>query len=807
VADVPASAATVPGSSPSLTPATPAPAASGGPRPADLPFVGADATRLLLAWWTKVRPDQLGDADSIESLTDGASSRRNQLLVDLGAELSLGAIDGAAEADIPTLCAQVNGLSRGYKPLGPVLSAATGDHLRKVLGPLGARQSAIADRVTGAWQLGDGWALHTLIEVAAGTREGASVRGGDLATLTVPGSAAELDGLIDAAVAAVAARQGVAVSLPSAGGGGDITLDAAALAGVTGGITSALASTARHLLSQLGEDAPAAAVTEDTAEAREALDRIDVELGSEWLNLTAPAFDAGRAVLLDDRWASAREDVARVATGQLAEAAVTGAGPIVAAQARWLGLDVLAKQAEDTTKGAWADEVAVVTGASKGSIAAAIVEDLLAGGATVVATTSNLDGKRLAWFKELYRTHARVGASLWVVPANLASYADVDALVAWVTTEQTRRLGPTTEVVKPALHPTLLFPFAAGPVMGDLADAGGKAELQARILLWSVERLVGADWGRNRVHVVLPGSPNRGMFGGDGAYGEAKAALDAMVAKWSAESGWPERVTLAHAIIGWVAGTGLMGANDAMVTAVRNAGVRVWSPDEMAAQLLGLCTTAARESAAERPLHLDLAEGLDGIDLRAVAKQAAEAAAAAAEDSTDETRPSPSTRSRPRRPSSRRTPSRSCPTCPPRPEDLVVIVGAGELGPWGSSRTRHQVEVGDGLSAAGVLELAWSTGLVRWDAQGSSWYDVESGDAVAEHEIRDRYHDTVVERCRHPTYGDDGTMVDNSAPLMAQVFLDQDMTFRVESEAEAQAFVAADPSHTTAARAATVAGW
>ncbi|WP_238473626.1 type I polyketide synthase [Nocardioides cavernaquae] len=804
--DVPASAATVPGGSPSLVPATPAPAASGGPRPADIPFVGADATRLLLAWWTKVRPDQLGDADSIESLTDGASSRRNQLLVDLGAELSLGAIDGAAEADLPTLCAQVNGLSRGYRPLGPVLSAATGDHLRKVLGPLGARQSAIADRVTGAWQLGEGWALHTLVEVAAGTREGASVRGGDLATLTVPGSAAELDGLIDAAVAAVAARQGVSVSLPSAGGGGEVTLDAAALAGVTGGITSALASTARHLLAQLGEDAPAAAVAEDTAEARAALDRIEVELGSEWLNLTAPAFDAGRAVLLDDRWASAREDVARVATGQLSDAAVTGAGPIVAAQARWLGLDDLATQAEDTTRGVWADEVAVVTGASKGSIASAIVEDLLAGGATVVATTSNLDGKRLAWFKELYRTHARVGASLWVVPANLASYADVDALVAWVTSEQTRRLGPTTEVVKPALHPTLLFPFAAGPVMGDLAEAGGKAELQARILLWSVERLVGADWGRNRVHVVLPGSPNRGIFGGDGAYGEAKAALDAMVAKWSSESGWPERVTLAHAIIGWVAGTGLMGANDAMVTAVRNAGVKVWTPDTMAAELLALCTTAARESAAERPLHLDLAEGLENVNLRDVAAEAQKAMAAAAAEEVEvaETVTIDALPSSPAQ-----LPAYSSidlADVPAAPEDLVVIVGAGELGPWGSSRTRHQVEVGDGLSAAGVLELAWSTGLVRWDAQGSSWYDVESGDAVAEQEIRDRYHDTVVERAGIRTYGDDGTMVDNTAPLMAQVFLDQDLTFRVESEAEARAFVAANPAQTTAAPTAD-GGW
>ena len=42
--------------------------------------------------------EQIAAGDSIETLCDGVSSRRNQLLLDLGTELSLGAIDGAAEA-------------------------------------------------------------------------------------------------------------------------------------------------------------------------------------------------------------------------------------------------------------------------------------------------------------------------------------------------------------------------------------------------------------------------------------------------------------------------------------------------------------------------------------------------------------------------------------------------------------------------------------------------------------------------------------------------------------------------------------
>ena len=43
----------------------------------------------------------------------------------------------------------------------------------------------------------------------------------------------------------------------------------------------------------------------------------------------------------------------------------------------------------------------------------------------------------------------------------MASYTDVDDLVDWIGSEQTENLGGTTGVVKPAMKPTLLFPFAA----------------------------------------------------------------------------------------------------------------------------------------------------------------------------------------------------------------------------------------------------------------------------------------------------------------------------------------------------------
>ena len=807
-------------------------APSGAPRPDDIPFDAADATSALIALSAKMRLDQIEQLDSIESITDGASSRRNQLLVDLGSELNLGAIDGAAEADLAGLRSQVTKLARTYKPYGPVLSDAINDQLRTVLGPSGKRPVAIAERVNKVWELGDGWTKHVTVEVALGTREGTSVRGGALGHLHegALADAASVDKVIDAAVTSVAARRGISVAPPSSGGGGGATIDAAALSEFTDQITGrdgVLASAARLVLNQLGLDDPVGG-SPATTDA-ELIDLVTVELGADWPRLVAPVFDAKKAVLFDDRWASAREDLVRLwltdegdidAQWLSLSNRFEGAGHVVATQATWwqgkalaAGRQIhaslygrIAAGAENPDPGPHSTEVAVVTGASKGSIAASVVARLLDGGATVIATTSKLDDERLAFYRGLYRDHARYGAALWVVPANMASYSDIDALVEWVGNQQTESLGPQSIHIKDAQTPTLLFPFAAPRVAGDLSDAGSRSEIEMKVLLWAVQRLVGGlsrigaerDIA-SRLHVVLPGSPNRGMFGGDGAYGEAKSALDALVSRWHAESSWASRVSLAHALIGWTRGTGLMGHNDAIVTAVEEAGVTTYSTDEMAAMLLDLCDPESKLAAAGAPITADLTGGLGDADI-----DMAELAAKAREQATSETEadgpaaegtiaalPSP--------------PRGFTPAPPPSwddldvdPADLVVIVGGAEIGPYGSSRTRFEIEVDNELSAAGVLELAWTTGLIRWeDDPQPGWYDSQSGDLVDESELVERYHDAVVERCGIREFVDDGAIdPDHASPLLVSVFLDKDLSFVVSSQAEARSFAEFDPEHT-----------
>ncbi|MDN6259759.1 MAG: type I polyketide synthase, partial [Corynebacterium sp.] len=137
-------------------------------------------------------------------------------------------------------------------------------------------------------------------------------------------------------------------------------------------------------------------------------------------------------------------------------------------------------------------------------------------------------------------------------------------------------------------------------------------------------------------------------------------------------------------------------------------------------------------------------------------------------------------------------------------DDMVVVVGLGEVSAWGSGRTRFEAEYGvqaDGsvdLTAAGVLELAWMTGLLTWkDTPVAGWYDAK-GEIVPEEEIFPRYRDEVAARAGVRTFVDDVALEDVHTPQAAEIFLDREVTFSVDSAEAAQSFVEADPDFTRA---------
>ena len=63
--------------------------------------------------------------------------------------------------------------------------------------------------------------------------------------------------------------------------------------------------------------------------------------------------------------------------------------------------------------------------------------------------------KRQEYARKLYANNASPNAKLWIVPANMSSYRDVDALIDWIGNEQRVTVGGSVTVTKPALTPTL----------------------------------------------------------------------------------------------------------------------------------------------------------------------------------------------------------------------------------------------------------------------------------------------------------------------------------------------------------------
>ncbi|MFT7580499.1 MAG: fatty acid synthase, partial [Myxococcota bacterium] len=917
----------------------PAPAVGSGPI-TDAPVAHMRALKAILALQAKVRPEQITESETIDVLFDGVSSRRNQVLLDIGAEFQLGTIDGAHEQTLTALAAEITRRSPRWRYPGKYLKASQDDALRRVLGRAQMAKKDVESYLDGTYNLGPGLVGGTLLTLMLETREGDSARGGVLGAHGTAAPANKKDG--QALVASVVTTFGRAIGqnlapATAAGAAGGGAVDSAVVAELEAkilGKDGVLVQGLRDMAAQLGQTLHdhRTPLPETTVDARR-LATLDAEHGSAWEALVSPRFLATKHVVFASSWAFAQRDVARLyydaTTGRIgmdeaaheaARLSVNAAEPRVANTAAWFATEAktagktalaallagiasgdgagsspfvptrptvsigddgevtytevpdnrgVAAFVGDVTTGdpadiqvhghgeafrglleagaatpfAFAGRTALITGASPNSIAVAMVGHLLRGGARVVVTTTTYNRDRILWYRRFYQQHAGPGAELHVVPFNQASNQDVDALITWLFSEIVEQDGAKVRVVKPAFVPDIFVPFAALKDMATVDGLGPRAEAAMRVMLLSVERLVGSistqlksrSQPHRPCHIVLPLSPNHGSFGGDGAYAETKAALEVLTAKWHSEQdAWGAQTTLCAAKIGWVRGTGLMDANNMVAPALEaNTGAKTFSNDEMGWLLTGLCTDWARVAAQAAPIEADLTGGFAQIgdvrtvvgDIRAdieaqvqtkrrrLALAETEAHALHGDGDNEKTVDPlldwPSDWAS----LSETHSARPWPEVKATLEQTVVIVGAGEVSPCGSSRTRFAVETleaNEKLAAPAVLELAWISGLIQFeqDDRGGSWVDIESGDQVAESAIADRYREAVMERVgiRFIEPGTAGFDPER-APVLATAWLDRDFTFQVQSESEARAFLRADPDHTLVAYDSDAEGW
>ncbi|KAB8226694.1 hypothetical protein BDV33DRAFT_227062 [Aspergillus novoparasiticus] len=413
----------------------------------------------------------------------------------------------------------------------------------------------------------------------------------------------------------------------------------------------------------------------------------------------------------------------------------------------------------------------LVTGAGVGSIGADIVAGLLAGGARVIVTTSRQPSDVAASFRQLYAKVGAPGSELIVLPFNQASKRDCEDLINHIYDEQS---GYGWDL-------DFIIPFAAISEIGRQIDKiDSKSELAHRAMLVNLLRLLGfikqqkekRGFDCRPTGVVLPLSPNHGNFGGDGLYSESKLGLETLFNRFHSE-GWSDFLCIIGAVIGWTRGTGLMSANNIVAQGMEDSlDILTFSAPEMAFNILSLLSGDILEVADDEPIYADLSGGLQGVsDLKekisAIRKKIVSESrirqALVAENVHEQkvlrgTKPAEDNVQPPLK---RR--SNIEPAFPPLSDynsvtaglqplqgmvDLsrtVVVVGYSELGPWGSSRTRWEMEHDGRLSLEGYTELAWMMGLIKHfdgDLKGkpyTGWVDSKTKEPVDEADIEEKY--------------------------------------------------------------------
>jgi fatty acid synthase subunit beta, fungi type len=130
-------------------------------------------------------------------------------------------------------------------------------------------------------------------------------------------------------------------------------------------------------------------------------------------------------------------------------------------------------------------------------------------------------------------------------------------------------------------------------------------------------------------------------------------------------------------------------------------------------------------------------------------------------------------------------------------ERVVVVAGFGEVGPWGSARTRWDMEKDGKLSLEGLAELAWTMGLVVPNEKGTGFLDGDTKEPVADHELHARYEEKVLAHAGVRVTEPETVGFDPEALVrLVEVHLEKDFAFPVPDRDTAEALRRQDPEHT-----------
>ena len=361
--------------------------------------------------------DQLGTTDTIDELLGGNSARRNQVLLDLGKEFGVGAIDGAHELGLAELGAQLtSAVGVRYSHPGPCLKTAQNEVLKALSL---SRKDFLS--LTQDWGLGPQRSESILTALAVHSDLQRPTRRMLLWQNMRPLKASKFS--VHRWTRAALQWWMLAQSTNSKLKLRDHWKSVARAA-------LRAADLDPSLVDRVATESKKSVLPSEERQSFDAKRYVAFTQGSQWVK--ADATQWFYAVQQGDYNAAA--DWMRAATAQTGHLLESLAAQHKMTQKGATLVKKVCKSIERTLKTPlrFAEEVAIITGAGPRSIAESIVTKLLEGGATVIVSCSRLSEARQAHFKSLYRKHAGRGSTLHVVPLNQGNLTDVAEFVNWI---------------------------------------------------------------------------------------------------------------------------------------------------------------------------------------------------------------------------------------------------------------------------------------------------------------------------------------------------------------------------------------
>ncbi|KAG8905251.1 3-oxoacyl-[acyl-carrier-protein] synthase [Tulasnella sp. 403] len=331
---------------------------------------------------------------------------------------------------------------------------------------------------------------------------------------------------------------------------------------------------------------------------------------------------------------------------------------------------------------------ALITGVGKGSIGVEILKGLLSGGAHVVVTTSRYSRKTVEYYQSIYQQNGSRGSALTVVPFNQASKQDVEALVDYIYNTLNLDLD-------------YVLPFAALPENGREIDGlDEKSEVAHRIMLVNVLRLLGAVKQKKASrHIEM-------AFNILGLMHPLLFSITQVEPIWADLSGGMDRIPDLAEVVTKIR----LDINQQ--SDIRRAVTRDTAADykiingvdaERVLQTVPITPRAnfkfdfPKLESVESLADLSKLQGL--IDL----------------------------------------------------EKVIVVTGFAELGPWGNSRTRWEMEARGEFTIEGCIEMAWLMGYIKhFDGRLKTgelyvgWTDAKSGEPVDDKDVKAKYEKDIL---------------------------------------------------------------